>query len=60
MFHITLLEREYFISNRYGCLGDVKQIPKKGHLPTPELVDVSSKKTHTCWIFDEQMGHRMD
>ena len=35
MFHITQLKKGYFISNRYGCLGDVKQIPKKGHLPTP-------------------------
>ena len=23
----------YFISNRYGWFGDVKQIPKKEHLP---------------------------
>ena len=30
MFHITLLKRGYFISNRYGCFGDVKQkIPKR-------------------------------
>ena len=27
MFHITQLKRGYFISNRYGCFGDVKQIP---------------------------------
>ena len=26
----------YFISNRSGCFGDVKQIPKTAHLPTPD------------------------
>ena len=37
MFHITQLYWEYFISNRYMCFGDVKQIPQAVGTSIPPL-----------------------
>ena len=35
MFHITLLTLGYFISNRYGCFGDVQNPQLSGHQSQP-------------------------